>query len=164
VPHPHANVISADAFARGIIRSETDYVVYTKGLGRSMDGLDFAFYRGRSKYHTKYDSIPGMAGGEKALWAMMESVRGAGDTLVNSVDQENGPSDEKAVYFDCKLLFRFCPISGLNHRLCSVWRHADCVLPSGVYHHQHAPSYLGAFSSDFPRCYAVTDSIQSAPP
>jgi len=77
-----------------------------------MDGLDFAFYRGRSKYHTKYDSIPGMAGGKNALWAMMESVRGAGDTLVNSVDQDNGPNDEKAVYFDRKLFFRFCPISG----------------------------------------------------
>jgi hypothetical protein len=64
-----------------------------------MDGLDFAFYRGRSKYHTKYDSIPGMEGGKKALWAMMESAMGAGDALANFVD-DNGDEDKNAVYFD----------------------------------------------------------------
>ncbi|KXN87577.1 hypothetical protein AN958_08458 [Leucoagaricus sp. SymC.cos] len=31
VPHPHANVLSADAFKRGVIRSGTDYSVYTEG-------------------------------------------------------------------------------------------------------------------------------------
>jgi hypothetical protein len=40
-----------------------------------MEGLDFAFYKGRSKYHTKYDSIVYTEGGRKALWAMMDSVR-----------------------------------------------------------------------------------------
>jgi hypothetical protein len=65
-----------------------------------MDGLDFAFYRGRSGYHTKYDSIPDLKGGQKALWAMMESVRGAGEALVNGVHE--GEEDGNAVYFDRK--------------------------------------------------------------
>lgn len=32
VSHPHAEVISADAFARGVIRSGTDYQVFERGL------------------------------------------------------------------------------------------------------------------------------------
>jgi hypothetical protein len=68
-----------------------------------MDGLDFAFYRGRSKYHTKYDSVPGTVGGEKALWAMMEAVRGAGIALVNDGSTHVGKrveEGENAIYFD----------------------------------------------------------------
>ena len=32
VKHPHGNVISADGFARGVIRSATDYEVFEKGV------------------------------------------------------------------------------------------------------------------------------------
>lgn len=32
VIHPHGNVLSQDAFARGVIRSRTDYEVYTQGI------------------------------------------------------------------------------------------------------------------------------------
>ncbi|EGO00552.1 hypothetical protein SERLA73DRAFT_50249 [Serpula lacrymans var. lacrymans S7.3] len=100
VPHPHANVLSADAFARGVIRSSTDYSVYEEG---GMDGLDFSFYRGRSRYHTKYDSIPGMAGGVKALWAMMEATKGAGEALANEDNTHAtgaGEQGDKPVYLD----------------------------------------------------------------
>lgn len=105
VPHPHANVISADGFAQGLIRSETDYMVYAP----YMEGLDFAFYRGRSKYHTKYDSVPGAAGGDKALWAMMEAVRGAGSALVNDDSThavKRAKNGQDAVYFE-----RECPFA-----------------------------------------------------
>ncbi|KAH7920604.1 hypothetical protein BV22DRAFT_1097866 [Leucogyrophana mollusca] len=99
VPHPHANVISADAFARGMIRSGTDYSVYEQG---GMNGLDFAFYRGRSRYHTKYDSIPGMEGGGKALWAMMEGTRAASVVLANddSTHETAQAKSSNPVYFD----------------------------------------------------------------
>lgn len=99
VPHPHANVISADAFARGVIRSGTDYQVYTVGA-RPMEGLDLAFYKGRSKYHTKYDAIPYTYGEERSLWAMMEAAKGAGLALLNEEmthNKDSGPG----VYFDC---------------------------------------------------------------
>ncbi|THH09454.1 hypothetical protein EW145_g2012 [Phellinidium pouzarii] len=95
VPHPHGLVISADAFARGAIRSSTDYSVYTAaGLG----GLDFSFYRQRSKYHTRDDSIPSL-GGKSALWNMMESTLLAGLAIVND---EGTEADYKSlpVYFD----------------------------------------------------------------
>jgi hypothetical protein len=97
VPHPHGNVLSADAFARGVIRSGTDYTVYT---GAGMDGLDLAFYKGRSKYHTKYDAIPYTDGQEKALWSMMESAKASGVALLNN-DKTHG-TGSPPVYFDCK--------------------------------------------------------------
>ncbi|KIY46136.1 hypothetical protein FISHEDRAFT_75980 [Fistulina hepatica ATCC 64428] len=97
VPHPHANVLSADAFSRGTVRSGTDYSVYTEQGG--MEGLDLAFYRGRSKYHTKYDSIPYTEGQEKALWAMMEAARGSGIALL-SEDRTHSRSAVSPVYFD----------------------------------------------------------------
>ncbi|KAG5636860.1 hypothetical protein H0H81_006612 [Sphagnurus paluster] len=95
VPHPHGTVLAADAFARGIIRSGTDYSVYTDGGG--FQGLDLAFYKGRSAYHTKYDSIPFLRGGTSALWSMMEVVNGAGLALL---DQDDGELPGAVVYFD----------------------------------------------------------------
>lgn len=64
-----------------------------------MQGLDLAFYKGRSKYHTKYDAIPHTDGEEKSLWAMMEAARGAGLALLN--DDKTHGDDRPAVYFDC---------------------------------------------------------------
>lgn len=101
VPHPHANVLSADAFARGIVRSSTDYSVYT-GKGASMEGLDLAFYRGRSKYHTKFDAIPYTEGQEKSLWAMMEAVRGSGLALLED-QKTHDENSALPVYFDREL-------------------------------------------------------------
>ncbi|KAJ6581062.1 hypothetical protein B0H19DRAFT_1017641 [Mycena capillaripes] len=95
VPHPHANVLSADAFARGVIRSGTDYSVYT-GVG--MEGLDLAFYKGRSKYHTKYDAIPYTEAQERALWTMMEAAQGSSSALLNNDWTHGGGSPP--VYFD----------------------------------------------------------------
>ena len=95
VKHPHAVVLSADAFRRGVVRSSTDYTVYTVGR---QDGIDFTFYRQRSKYHTKEDSIPSL-GGKAALWSMMESTLLAGLALVND---ESGDSKPNGIplYFD----------------------------------------------------------------
>ncbi|KAJ6618853.1 hypothetical protein B0H10DRAFT_1794655 [Mycena sp. CBHHK59/15] len=96
VPHPHGNVLSADAFARGVVRSGTDYTVYTQGAG--MEGLDLAFYKGRSKYHTKFDAIPHTVGQENSLWAMMESAKVSGLALLEN-DRTHGSGDAP-VYFD----------------------------------------------------------------
>ncbi|KAG2352500.1 hypothetical protein BDR07DRAFT_1384191, partial [Suillus spraguei] len=81
---PHANVITGDAFSRGVIRSGTDYSVYEQA---GLKGLDFAFYRGRSRYHTRYDSIPGMSDdkSKNALWAMMEGTLSSSLVLANDV-------------------------------------------------------------------------------
>ncbi|KIK60992.1 hypothetical protein GYMLUDRAFT_85025 [Collybiopsis luxurians FD-317 M1] len=109
VDTPHANIISAEAFNLGIIRSYTDYSVYTSAFAvpkplesdtfAPLRGLDFAFYRGRSKYHTKFDSIPFLEGGDQALWAMMEPTWAAGVALAN--DETDSPLLEtKAVFLE----------------------------------------------------------------
>jgi hypothetical protein len=71
---------------------------------RGMDGIDFAFYKNRAFYHTKFDSIPGMGHQEsrKALWAIMETVRGAGQALLNDDDVHN--EKEPGIYFDSEWL------------------------------------------------------------
>jgi hypothetical protein len=117
VPHPHANVLSADAFARGLVRSGTDYSVYNQPCAapsysgspenkgcQPMDGIDLAFYRGRSKYHTKYDAIPYIDGSQRSLWAMMETTLSAGKSLANdNVDVIGGvEKDQNSIYFDCE--------------------------------------------------------------
>lgn len=101
--HPHGNVLSADAFARGVVQSTTDYSVYHLGSGdvTGMEGLDVAFYQGRSHYHTPDDSFPGADGGKASLWAMMEVARGAGFSLLNDDRTHVGEGRPKdTVYFD----------------------------------------------------------------
>jgi hypothetical protein len=98
-------VLSADAFALGVIRSRTDFSVYLQGLGNGtgIDGLDLAFYQGRSKYHTKYDSMPGANGAKESLWAMMETSRGVGVALLSDERTHTGDNGVEApVYFDCE--------------------------------------------------------------
>ncbi|KAM3070478.1 hypothetical protein ACMFMG_010301 [Clarireedia jacksonii] len=50
--HPFGTVVSSDAFSSGFIRSETDYVVFK---AEGYRGLDVAFWRPRSQYHTDQD-------------------------------------------------------------------------------------------------------------
>ncbi|KAG9008291.1 hypothetical protein FRB94_013453 [Tulasnella sp. JGI-2019a] len=94
--HPHGNVVSSDGFKSGLVRSGTDYQIYTKA---GLEGLDLAFYRKRSRYHTKYDSVSGL-GGRSSLWAMMEASVGSGKALVDLVDAKGKDSGAEVVYFD----------------------------------------------------------------
>ncbi|KAF8520457.1 Zn-dependent exopeptidase [Hysterangium stoloniferum] len=94
VPHPFGSVLSADGFSLGLIKSGTDYSVYQAG---GMRGLDLAFYKRRSLYHTNRDSVPSLEG-PNPLWNMMESALFAGIALTEG----DSSSDDKgsAVYFD----------------------------------------------------------------
>lgn len=96
--HPHGTVISADAFKRRLIRSGTDFEVYDNA---GMKGLDLAFYRQRSWYHTKHDSVSSL-GGQSALSAMMEAALGAGQALVNDQNIGGAGKTSDSVYFDRK--------------------------------------------------------------
>lgn len=53
VKSPFGSVISADGFKRGLVRSGTDYSVFTEDL--NLRGLDVAFMAPRSRYHTDQD-------------------------------------------------------------------------------------------------------------
>ena len=68
-----------------------------------MEGIDLAFYKRRSRYHTMFDSIPGAKGEAKAsLWAMLENAWATGGVLLNL----DSPTNIKpVVYFDRKQIF-----------------------------------------------------------
>ena len=67
--HPLGNCGSGDAFKRGAIRSQTDYVVFKGLLG--MRGLDVAFFDPRSRYHTDQDDTRHT--GLNSLWHMLSA-------------------------------------------------------------------------------------------
>ncbi|KAF1816334.1 endoplasmic reticulum metallopeptidase 1 [Eremomyces bilateralis CBS 781.70] len=52
--HPYGSVLTGDGFQMGLVRSQTDYVVFNGDLG--LRGLDVAFLEPRARYHTSEDS------------------------------------------------------------------------------------------------------------
>ena len=174
-PHIHADVLSQDAWDRGVIRSDTDYSVYAaprtrnvsrfskndanatghgyEGSGGGMQGVDIAFYRLRSRYHTMDDSIRGMGddGAMRSLWALMELLLTVGNTILNT-ETGSGPSNEseRAVYFECRLLgFNRWMLSSLMHKhsirrssrrlpLPRLGRHRDSPPLCGSCHHRQS--------------------------
>ncbi|KAG9085946.1 hypothetical protein FRC06_003350, partial [Ceratobasidium sp. 370] len=94
VSRPHGSTLSSDAFKKRLVRSGTDFSVYEEA---GMRGLDLAFYRQRSRYHTKYDSVAWL-GNKASLWLMMENALEAGNALVSRTVEQTKPTD--AVYFD----------------------------------------------------------------
>lgn len=92
--HPDRNTISADGFKRGLIKSGTDYSVYEQA---GMRGLDFAFYRNRNQYHTKYDSVANL-NGKAPLWNMLEASLATAKALTE--EKETSEGDSNALYFD----------------------------------------------------------------
>lgn len=65
VRSPFANSLLQEGFNSGLIHSETDYKVYAE---HGLRGVDIAFYRPRSLYHTRRDSIKGA--NRESLWHM----------------------------------------------------------------------------------------------
>lgn len=122
-PHIHADAISQDAWDQRIIRSDTDYSVYSAprtwggssltetnatargyvGPGGGMQGADVAFYTGRSRYHTMDDTIRGMGdgGAQKSLWSLLELLHSVSDNILNGgSDKIHSGANERAVYFE----------------------------------------------------------------
>lgn len=94
-PYPFANVVSGDGFKRGLIRSQTDYVVFNGDLG--MRGLDVAFMEPRAKYHTSQDAAKETS--IRSLWHMLS----AAVETVKGLSSDAAPEDQKtsqAVWFD----------------------------------------------------------------
>jgi hypothetical protein len=97
--YPHGTVTSSDAFSVGLIRSSTDFEVYS--TAGEMEGLDVSFYINRDKYHTMQDTIENL-NGKQPLWTMLEMARDVGYSIANSEDDEE---NEKPVYWDSMWLF-----------------------------------------------------------
>lgn len=105
--YPFASVFSGDVFERGIIRSQTDYVIFNGVLG--LRGLDLAFMEPRARYHTEQDDTRHTS--IDSLWHMLSSalstIQGlASDTSSNFDGEDAQPGKvpsgygSDAVYFD----------------------------------------------------------------
>ncbi|KAF4626090.1 hypothetical protein G7Y89_g12071 [Cudoniella acicularis] len=66
--HPFGTVVSADGFALGFVRSETDYVVFR---AEGFRGLDVAFWEPRARYHTDQDDSKHTS--KASLWHMLSA-------------------------------------------------------------------------------------------
>lgn len=89
-PHPFGSVISADGFALGFVRSETDYVVFR---GEGYRGLDVAFWEPRARYHTDQDDAKHTS--KDSLWHMLSASVETMKYLANS-DDFVGPRGDNA--------------------------------------------------------------------
>src|SRR5690606_32426112 len=68
-PHPFGSVVGSDGFSMGLIKSQTDYVVFNDIFGAR--GLDLAFYEPRSRYHTEEDDARHTS--RASLWHMLSA-------------------------------------------------------------------------------------------
>ncbi|KAL2826066.1 hypothetical protein BDW59DRAFT_171965 [Aspergillus cavernicola] len=129
--HPFGSVLGADGFQTGLIRSQTDYVVFEGDMG--LRGLDVAFMEPRARYHTDQDDTRHTS--KDSLWHMLSTAVATTEGLVSdSSDQFDGPSKDdgkiasgtgtKAVWFDLYgstlVLFRLHTLFALSVTLLVV--------------------------------------------
>ncbi|KAI9753120.1 MAG: 60S ribosomal protein L16B [Chaenotheca gracillima] len=97
-PYPYGTVISRDGFERGLIRSQTDYVVLNGVLG--MRGLDVAFTDPRARYHTDEDDARHTS--IDSLWHMLSAALSTTQGLTSETTTEFARSsrDEKETQTD----------------------------------------------------------------
>ncbi|CEI88614.1 hypothetical protein RMCBS344292_02996 [Rhizopus microsporus] len=99
----HASPAGNDMFKANLIKSDTDYSVFTK---EGTPGLDIAFYAPRSHYHTPRDDLAHTTPG--ALQHMGQLALGAVRSIANSDDMLDTPSENQSfVYFDILGRFMF---------------------------------------------------------
>lgn len=97
VPYPFGTSISADAFQAGIVRSQTDYVVFNGDLGAR--GLDIAFMAPRARYHTTEDSTQFTS--RSSLWHMLSAAIVTTQGLTSDMDTNfDANKGSPATWFD----------------------------------------------------------------
>lgn len=106
--HPFGSVIGTDGFSLGLIKSQTDYIIFDDIYGAR--GLDLAFYTPRSMYHTNRDDARHTS--RASLWHILSaSVKtveylsgdgGDGFVGLRSDDDVRVPSGKRTdgVWFD----------------------------------------------------------------
>ncbi|KAG0220198.1 hypothetical protein BGX33_005558 [Mortierella sp. NVP41] len=100
---PHANVFGNDVFNLGLIKSGTDYTVYTEN---KLPGLDIAFYSRRAFYHTLHDDIEHTSKG--SVQHMGNTALTAARNIADSdylIKPKHIVSSEASIYYDIAGLF-----------------------------------------------------------
>lgn len=95
-PYPFGTVVSADGFKQGLVRSATDYSVFTE-IG--LRGLDVAFMEPRSLYHTSEDSSRRTS--EASMWHMLSAALATTQRLtLDTTSNFSRHAPSQVVYFD----------------------------------------------------------------
>ncbi|GAM84769.1 hypothetical protein ANO11243_027700 [Dothideomycetidae sp. 11243] len=94
--HPFGTVVSADGFKFGLVRSGTDYEVFSEWLG--MRGLDVAFMEPRSAYHTPRDDVRDTS--KASVWHMLSAALATTTGLVKQDWQKGEENQIGGVWFD----------------------------------------------------------------
>ncbi|OLL22781.1 Vacuolar membrane protease [Neolecta irregularis DAH-3] len=76
-PQPAVTILGNDFFNRGVVHSQTDYVVYET----LAPGLDIAFFQPRALYHTRQDDVA--HSGRKSLQHMITTALQTTESLGN---------------------------------------------------------------------------------
>ncbi|KAI1813976.1 hypothetical protein GGS20DRAFT_550940 [Poronia punctata] len=96
-PNPFGSVVASDAFSLGAVKSNTDYIVFNGVFG--MRGLDLAFYRPRTNYHTNNDDAKHAS--RASLWHMLSNALPTVQSLSGNTGQtfigKRGDGDRKKV-------------------------------------------------------------------
>ncbi|KAG0345472.1 hypothetical protein BG004_003686 [Podila humilis] len=102
---PHANVFGNDVFRLGLIKSSTDFTVYTS---YDIPGLDIAFYSRRAFYHSLQDDIEHTSPGSMQHMGStgLVAVRNIADSDY-LIKPEDIVSSEASIYYDFAGLFMF---------------------------------------------------------
>ncbi|KAK9764155.1 hypothetical protein K7432_008578 [Basidiobolus ranarum] len=97
-PFPHTSVIANDVFKLGLIRSSTDFQVYAYRY--NIPGLDIAFYKRRSHYHTLLDNLNFTS--PRSVQQMGDATLATTKALANSEYLYRDPNQpvEPAVHYD----------------------------------------------------------------
>ncbi|UNI14171.1 hypothetical protein JDV02_000830 [Purpureocillium takamizusanense] len=100
-PHPLGSVIANDGYDSGAVMSGTDYEIFANVYGWS--GLDIAFYKPRSRYHTVEDDARHTS--TDSIWHMLSAALAATQNLSQrsiggSDDRGSRRHTDKGVWFD----------------------------------------------------------------
>ncbi|KAF9918343.1 hypothetical protein BX616_009240 [Lobosporangium transversale] len=119
---PHANVFGNDIFKLGLIKSGTDFSVYT---AYNLPGLDIAFYSRRAFYHTLHDDIEHTS--PKSVQHMGNTGLTALRNIADSdylIKPEEILSQEASIYYDVAglfmLVYSFSTYLTLNYNLIII--------------------------------------------
>lgn len=85
-PHPFGLVVASDGFSMGLVKSQTDFVVWDDIFGQR--GLDIAFYRPRPRYHTDQDDTRHAS--PASLWHMLSNSIAAIKSLSDNTHTFSG--------------------------------------------------------------------------
>ncbi|KAF7563581.1 hypothetical protein G7046_g518 [Stylonectria norvegica] len=90
-PHPFGSVLAGDAFAKGLVKSGTDYQIFADNFGQR--GIDVAFYDPRARYHTDEDDARHTT--KTSIWHMLSAALASTQKLSRTTGTKfNGPRSD----------------------------------------------------------------------